>query len=216
MHAEIHGSWVPAAVASDVLKGTVVPATLPSGPIAVWRSASGQLNANGDRCPHRGMRLSHGFVRGETLACIYHGWRFGQDGACVHIPAHPDVVPPKTINCGPLPVREANGVVWVAPAPLDAGPPTFAGFEALRSLVMAATPAAIVEAGATRSSDGILDVQLGALPAHLLISPRDPGEVFVVALAPSGLGAADQLKASSALEAFRRAAEAIESETVSA
>jgi len=37
--------------------------------IAVWRSVSGVVNAWENRCPHRGMRLSHGFVRGESLAC---------------------------------------------------------------------------------------------------------------------------------------------------
>ena len=66
--------------------------------LAVWRSASGRIAAWRDRCPHRGMRLSHGFVRGESLNCIYHGWTYGADGACRRIPAHPEVVPPATIR----------------------------------------------------------------------------------------------------------------------
>jgi len=58
--------------------------------LVVWRSASGVLSAWENRCPHRGMRLSHGFVRGESLACAYHGWHFECSGRCHYIPAHPD------------------------------------------------------------------------------------------------------------------------------
>ena len=42
-----------------------------------------------DRCPHRGMRLSMGFVRSDRIACLYHGWQYGTDGHCLYIPAHP-------------------------------------------------------------------------------------------------------------------------------
>ena len=41
------------------------------------------------------MRLSHGFVRSEKLACIFHGWQYDGAGSCVGIPAHPDLAPPK-------------------------------------------------------------------------------------------------------------------------
>ncbi|MGO7418409.1 Rieske 2Fe-2S domain-containing protein, partial [Rhizobium ruizarguesonis] len=49
-----------------------MPARTAAGSIALWSSASGRISASADRCPHRGMSLSHGFVRGETLSCIYH------------------------------------------------------------------------------------------------------------------------------------------------
>ena len=60
----------------------------------LWRGASGTPRLWGNRCPHRGMRLSFGLVRGEDLLCIYHGWRYGPSGACAAIPAHPDLDPP--------------------------------------------------------------------------------------------------------------------------
>jgi hypothetical protein len=60
------------------------------------------------------MRLSHGFVRGETLACIYHGWRYGLDGGCSHIPAHPSLVPPKTITARVFGCHESGGVIFAS------------------------------------------------------------------------------------------------------
>ncbi|WP_237653814.1 Rieske 2Fe-2S domain-containing protein [Xanthomonas graminis] len=39
-----------------------------------------------DRCPHRHAPLSAGCASGDGLACPYHGWRFGRDGALRAIP----------------------------------------------------------------------------------------------------------------------------------
>ena len=80
--------------------------------VSVWRSAAGQVHAWDNRCPHRGMRLHHGFVRGEQLACLYHGWHYGEDGACSKIPAHPDLEPPSSICVPTTPCVETDGVVW--------------------------------------------------------------------------------------------------------
>lgn len=209
MAAETDTRWIPIAVSADILDGTVIPARLPTGPIAVWRSASGRLYANGDRCPHRGMRLSRGFVRGETLSCIYHGWRFGTDGACQKIPAHPAVDPPKTINCGPLCVTEANGVVWGAAVQPSEPPVQFAGHEALRSLVIAASPDAVRAFSGAEPVKGALKMQLGGQDALVVMNPYGPDEVFVVVLVPAGLSVADRLAVSAAAEALRRSAEAM-------
>lgn len=211
MHAESDADWVPAAVARDIPDGTVIPADLSLGRIAVWRSASGKLFANADRCPHRGMRLSHGFVRGESLSCIYHGWRYGPDGACEHIPAHPGLKPPKSINCGPLPVRERNGVVWVATNRPETEPTDFTGREALRSMAFAASAATITRVADGEMTDGgAVAVKLGDAPALLLMDSNGPGQCFVIALVAAGSDTADRVRASAAFEALRRAAEASE------
>lgn len=211
-NAEWASEWAPVAVAQDIMDGTVAPASLATGPIAVWRTAQGQLKANGDRCPHRGMRLSHGFVRGDTLSCIYHGWRFGADGVCQHIPAHPDVVPPKTINCGPLPVAEQNGVVWAAASQPDVAPPDLGAFEALRSVVIMASAAGLLRTCGGTEADGAVTAQLGDIPARLLLTERMPDQQFVIALIPAGSSLADRLAASAALDALQRQAEADDSQ----
>ena len=99
-------AWTPVALARDLPPLGVLPVCVDGIDMALWRSATGRLAAWADRCPHRGMRLSHGFVRGETLACIYHGWVYGEDGACRHIPAHPAMVPPATIRTEAFLCRE--------------------------------------------------------------------------------------------------------------
>jgi len=88
--------------------------------MAVWRGHSGRVHAWDNRCPHRGMRLSFGFVRGDRLACLYHGWQFGEDAACRHIPAHPDLEPPQTICATAYGCAEFDGLIW---ASADAGSP---------------------------------------------------------------------------------------------
>ncbi|MEE7493324.1 oxidoreductase [Methylobacterium oryzae] len=82
--------------------------------LAVWRGDDGKTRAWENRCPHRGMRLSYGFVRGNRLTCLYHGWGYDGDGACVSIPAHPTLTPPKTIKVARYACVEAAGLVWVA------------------------------------------------------------------------------------------------------
>jgi hypothetical protein len=82
------------------------------------------------------MRLSFGFVRENTLTCIYHGWSFGVtddsggDGRCIAIPAHPGMTPPAKASVAALPVAEALGMIWVGTGPGDIALP----HEALRHL----------------------------------------------------------------------------------
>jgi nitrite reductase/ring-hydroxylating ferredoxin subunit len=52
--------------------------------IAVFRVEE-QVHAFENACPHEGNPLVEGEVRGPTLTCAYHGWRFDLDtGACLH------------------------------------------------------------------------------------------------------------------------------------
>src|SRR5580700_5238771 len=48
--------------------------------LVVWRDNSGAAHVWEDRCPHRGMKLSFGFVRGDHIACLYHGWQYNSGG----------------------------------------------------------------------------------------------------------------------------------------
>lgn len=51
----------------------------------------GEPVALADRCPHRGLPLSHGVRDGDTLRCGYHGMAFGRSGACVAVPSQASV-----------------------------------------------------------------------------------------------------------------------------
>lgn len=132
-----HYGWVPVALSADLPQGGVMRALMDSAEpldLVVWRSRSGQPNAFDNRCPHRGMRLSFGFVRGERLSCIYHGWQYGKDGACRHIPAHPAMTPPTSIGANTYSCLDHDGVIWVSRDVNNSGDlPQFGG-QALRSL----------------------------------------------------------------------------------
>lgn len=127
--------WTPVALVRDLPRLGVMPVCVEGLDVALWRSASGRLAAWADRCPHRGMRLSHGFVRGEALSCIYHGWSYGPEGHCQRIPAHPDLAPPDAIRVPVFHATESGGVVWVASQAPGAPPPTVEGL-ALRSITV--------------------------------------------------------------------------------
>lgn len=87
----------------------------------------GELAAFADRCPHRLAPLSIGSVCGQTLQCVYHGWRFDTTGACVEIPAlGPDAaLPPRARVDVPYAVADRYGLVWLAPLEPLVGLPDF-------------------------------------------------------------------------------------------
>lgn len=150
------------------------------------------------------MSLSHGFVRGEALSCIYHGWSYGPAGNCLRIPAHPGLTPPEAIRTVTYPVTEAEGVLWVAAGEPAAAPPTLAGRVPLRSLTVFGDIAAIeAAAGAKASAEGLMEA--GGITV-LLSSVRD-GETLVHLLVDANAGPADRIAAARAAEGLRRKAE---------
>lgn len=163
-------AWVPLALSSMIEVGTSAGAVVQGQEIVVWRDSSGVAHTWEDRCPHRGMKMSFGFVRGDHIACLYHGWEYDQAGQCRYIPAHPQLEVPKTICVKTWAVAEAAGMIWVA---LGAAPPPPAKAEvtALRSLYLDAPLAAVLAAlpegfGGTLAGQAplvTLDTDLGTL-----------------------------------------------------
>jgi nitrite reductase/ring-hydroxylating ferredoxin subunit len=105
-------SWYPVIASGDLAPGGVVPALLLGERLVVWRSDAGHVGVWNDRCPHRGMRLSMGATRAGSLICPYHGWEFDAEGACSHIPAHPDLSPSRAARARLYPAVETGGYVW--------------------------------------------------------------------------------------------------------
>ncbi len=95
-------------------------------PLVLFRSTDGPT-ALLDRCPHRNVPLSAGAVREGTLECAYHGWRFGNGGRCVAIPALCEPPGHRGRDAEAFPVIERDGLVWVygdAQAPPTTEPPS--------------------------------------------------------------------------------------------
>jgi phenylpropionate dioxygenase-like ring-hydroxylating dioxygenase large terminal subunit len=82
----------------------------------VWRGRKGLIGAALDECPHRGSRLSQGWIENGDIVCPYHGWSFDPTGACTRIPQNdPDKpIPPRARALSVL-VEERYGFVWVCP-----------------------------------------------------------------------------------------------------
>ncbi|WP_176080663.1 Rieske 2Fe-2S domain-containing protein [Paraburkholderia tropica] len=112
--------WYALCAAGALDKGAIHRTELHGEGLVVWRADDGRVNVWEDRCPHRGVRLSLGHHRGDTLQCQYHGWRFASgEGACRAVPAHPHASAPPihattwpamsaTVSCGRTHARKAR------------------------------------------------------------------------------------------------------------
>src|SRR5215469_5572918 len=54
--------------------------------LVVFADAAGELHVLDAYCRHIGGDLSRGTIKGDTIACPFHGWRWGADGKCANIP----------------------------------------------------------------------------------------------------------------------------------
>lgn len=191
--------------------------------MAVWRSNSGVVSAWDNRCPHRGMRLSHGFVRGESLACAYHGWHYNCEGYCHFIPAHPELTPPKTVRPVMHGIAEQGGIIWVNTEG-DARPVTLADttqpirsitFNCALSPVLEALPATPLNSDepadiqTLADSPRVLALNCAALSDQLYIALQQSQPQRTVAHVVSGnsMTTEERLKLSGWLESLRRRAE---------
>lgn len=82
--------------------------------LVVWRNRQGKVVIMGDRCPHRGAKLSIGRLVNDHLQCRFHGFAFDASGACQSIPANGRTGPrPAVIRCQVYTAQEAHGFVWL-------------------------------------------------------------------------------------------------------
>ncbi|MEO1620832.1 MAG: aromatic ring-hydroxylating dioxygenase subunit alpha [Cyanobacteria bacterium J06632_3] len=113
--------WHP-TIKSSQLKRKPVLVELCSEEIVLFRSATGNIAALKNRCPHRGMRLSEGWVENEEIVCPYHAWRYAADGQGFS-PSTPKLKP----CASSFTVVERYGVIWVKAANSSAEFPDFNG-----------------------------------------------------------------------------------------
>ncbi|MCY1666386.1 Rieske 2Fe-2S domain-containing protein [Rhizobium sp. SL86] len=191
-------------LSADLPPMTVVPALMPQGPFALWRSESGILSLQADRCPHRGMRLSHGFVRGEALSCIYHGWRYAQNGRCLKIPAHPRLEPPEAIRVETYAVTESGGLIWGCLETPAGAPPNFDGFAPLRMMSVKVSPQMIATSDEVdRRADGALAIELAGQHCLFLARAQPDGSTLLFCLIEEAAAPEARIAVSRALELFR-------------
>jgi vanillate O-demethylase monooxygenase subunit len=102
--------WFPIAVASQVTDRPVA-ARLLDVELVIFRGADKLVVAR-DLCPHRGMRLSCGWVDQGQIICPYHGLHFDAEGRCTSIPSNPSARLSARLSLTVLPSVERFGLVW--------------------------------------------------------------------------------------------------------
>lgn len=80
-------------------------------PVLLYRKEDGAPVAMEDRCPHRFIKLSKGFLVGDTVQCGYHGMEFAPDGTCLHVPGQKNI--PRNADVPAFPVAEKWRFVWI-------------------------------------------------------------------------------------------------------
>lgn len=103
--------WHPVARSEDLLPGQAKPGRLMSEDFTLYRGQSGIAHAVGNRCAHRHVQLSTGFVEDDCIRCLYHGWKFDHEGVCVDLPGGTVKGRPKLIRS--YPTEEYLGLVFV-------------------------------------------------------------------------------------------------------
>jgi nitrite reductase/ring-hydroxylating ferredoxin subunit len=141
--------WYPVSLSEGLEAGRSAGTRLFDKEFVIWRDAHGVAHVWEDRCPHRGMRLSFGFVRGSHIACIYHGWQYDSNGQCQFIPAHPALSVPSSIRVATYPCVEQLGIAWMYSDSNVTTPPELAldtgEVTSVRSLYIDRPPATVLD-----------------------------------------------------------------------
>ncbi len=215
--------WYPVALADDIEPGTSAGTRLFGRELLVWRDGTGRSHVWEDRCPHRGMRLSFGFVRGNCIACLYHGWQFDAAGRCRSIPAHPKLDVPASITVERFPSVERLGLVWVFPDG-DAGGTAPPGGDAetrpVRSIALRAAadrvtmalrgappPSGVGSPAVAEGAGPLLTIRSEGMRLHAAVHPVAEEETILHLAVEPGAGV-DRHALSAWAEALRRGVEA--------
>jgi 5,5'-dehydrodivanillate O-demethylase len=103
--------WQPVAVSRSILPGKARALRVMGEDLTLYRGASGKPYLVGGTCAHRRTLLHTGWVQGEEIACMYHGWRYDGSGQCVLRPAEADKgLPP--VRIAGYPLRDYCGLVF--------------------------------------------------------------------------------------------------------
>ena len=78
------------------MPGQAKPIQIMSERFTLYRGEGGAPHVVGFRCAHRGTQLSAGWVEGDCIRCIYHGWVFDESGQCIEQPAEENLSPRKS------------------------------------------------------------------------------------------------------------------------
>ena len=115
MGALLRRYWIPLLYSHELAERDGPPRRirLLGESLHAFRDTEGRVGLLDHRCPHRGASLFYGRNEDGGLRCVYHGWKYGVDGACLEIPNEPGDSPlVGKVRAQAYPCREANGIIW--------------------------------------------------------------------------------------------------------
>jgi phenylpropionate dioxygenase-like ring-hydroxylating dioxygenase large terminal subunit len=104
--------WYPIAKSEEVVTYEPFRTQVIGQKLVAFRDKKGAAHVLSDVCIHRGAALGKGWVRDDTVVCPYHGWQFGGDGLCKHIPTVDDEKVPARAKVDSYPIQEKYGIVF--------------------------------------------------------------------------------------------------------
>ncbi|BAZ42760.1 putative dioxygenase Rieske iron-sulfur component [Calothrix sp. NIES-4101] len=112
----IYSDWYIVCTSRE-LKHQPIARTVLEIPLVLFRGSNKKPIALLDKCPHRNVPLSQGWVRENQIICRYHGWKFDADGICQEIPglcnATNNSKNNHKLNAVSYPVIEQDNFIWV-------------------------------------------------------------------------------------------------------
>ena len=105
--------WYWAFQSKELKRGQAKPLQFLGRELVVFRGNDGLVRALDAYCPHMGAHLAEGKVEGSSIRCLFHFWKFSEEGKCEEIPCQTAVsgVP----DLSTYPVTEAHGLIWIFP-----------------------------------------------------------------------------------------------------
>ncbi len=104
--------WQPVFVSAELAVGKAKPIHIMGEHFTLYRGESGIAHVVGFRCAHRGTQLSTGWVKGDAIRCLYHGWTYDGGGACTERPAEKPSGAAPHISIPAFPTREHLGLIF--------------------------------------------------------------------------------------------------------
>jgi 5,5'-dehydrodivanillate O-demethylase oxygenase subunit len=104
--------WQPVFRGQDLAPGQAVPVQIMGERFTLYRGESGRPHLMDFRCAHRGTQLSTGWVEGDCIRCLYHGWKYDASGQCVEQPGEDEAFSRK-VRIRAYPTEEYIGLIFV-------------------------------------------------------------------------------------------------------
>jgi phenylpropionate dioxygenase-like ring-hydroxylating dioxygenase large terminal subunit len=114
--------WLPALLAAELPSPDCPPVRvrLLGEDLIAFRDSNGRVGLLDEFCPHRRASLFWGRNEECGLRCVYHGWKFDADGACVDLPNEPpEYAFEQKVRTTSYPTREYGGLIWTYMGPRD-------------------------------------------------------------------------------------------------